>query len=212
MSRLYEFDRGLSTETRYREMIRLINEYCDPRGKRLVDLGAGPNPISRHVASRSTTTIDFDPKRHPDIVCNINEESVPLPDDSCDILIAGEVLEHVYFSVRFLNEIKRLLVSGGYLILSVPNVSYLPYRVLWLWWRVPPFAAKADCTYHPYGRPGGHVRDYNFRELETLLRRLDFEVVKSTTNGIVYGKFRLPRMLIPKTWGQKAIVLARNRK
>ena len=58
--------------------------------------------------------------------------------------------------------LKRILKNGGYLILSVPNISYIFYRIVWALGKVSHLAAKAYFTYSPSGFEG-HVRDYNFK-------------------------------------------------
>jgi 2-polyprenyl-3-methyl-5-hydroxy-6-metoxy-1,4-benzoquinol methylase len=64
-----------------------------------------------------------------------------------DICIASEVLEHIYHSKKLISEIKRILKPYGFLILSVPNICSLKYRVAFLIGKIPAHAAKADCTY-----------------------------------------------------------------
>jgi SAM-dependent methyltransferase len=205
----YKYANTLFDETRYRRIIALLEQFYVTDDKTVVDLGAGNNAISTYIICRKRTKIDFNEKTHPDIVHDISE-NIPLPDDCCDVVIAGEILEHIYFAQNFLLEIKRILRKEGFLILSVPNVCSLLYRIAWLFGVVPPFAAKADHTYLPAGRAGGHVRDYSFRELARLLTNLNFHIIKSTTNGLVYKKLYIPYFLIPRTFGQKIIILAEN--
>lgn len=49
--------------------------------------------------------------------------SIPLPDNSLDLVILTEVLEHVVPYEQLVDEIYRVLKPGGYLILSVPTYS-----------------------------------------------------------------------------------------
>lgn len=207
----FRYVNSLYGETRYRRMIALVEKFCEPKDKTVVDLGAGGNAISDHISCRRQITIDFNEDSNPDIVHDLSLD-IPLPDNSCDIVIAGEILEHIYHSRRFLLEVKRILQKDGYLIISVPNICFLFYRVAWLLGIVPPFAAKADYTYLPAGGTGGHVRDYSFKELENILTSLNFDILKSTTNGIIYKGFYIPHFLAPKTLGQKIIMLAKNKK
>jgi SAM-dependent methyltransferase len=192
-------------------MITLLEKYCCPEDKTVVDLGAGSNAISDYINCKKQTKIDFNEESQPHIVHDLSV-NIPLDDDCCEIVIAGEILEHIYFSKNFLLEIKRILRKDGFLMLSVPNMCFLLYRIAWLLGIVPPFAAKADYTYLPAGRPGGHVRDYSFKELEKILINLNFDIIKSTTNGIIYKKLYVPHFLIPRTFGQKIIILAKNKK
>lgn len=207
----YPDDLWKEARSRYAKMIELANAHSTPQDTVVVDLGSGNHPVSGHVRCRTAIKIDSRLDIGPDVVCELNR-GIPLRDGVCDIVIAGELLEHIYYSKKFLMEIKRILRNGGYLLLSVPNVCSLSYRILWALGRVPPLAAKADFTYLPPGRGNGHVRDYTFKELRNVLESLDFDVLRSTTNGIFYRRLSVPSTLMPKTFGQKIIVLARNRK
>ena len=54
---------------------------------------------------------------------------LPLPDESLDILFAGEAIEHVRFPKRFLAEAYRVLRPEGQIILSTPNRDALLYKM-----------------------------------------------------------------------------------
>lgn len=47
----------------------------------------------------------------------------PMPDNTYDLLIAGEIIEHLVETDHFAEEVHRLLKPGGYLILSTPNLA-----------------------------------------------------------------------------------------
>src|SRR2546430_14696425 len=47
----------------------------------------------------------------------------PMPDNTYDLLIAGEIIEHLIDTDRFAEEARRILKPGGYLILSTPNLA-----------------------------------------------------------------------------------------
>jgi len=197
------------TETRYERIIDLAEIYCSPHNKLIADLGAGSNPVSQYIPGKESISLDFNLDSNPDIVCDLNS-GIPLQNNVCDIVIATEVIEHIYYSKKLFDEIIRILKSSGYIILSVPNACSLLYRILWLFGRVPPFAAKADHTYSPPGDAGGHVRDYNFSEVEQILTNSGFNIIASTTNGVIYNRFCIPYYLLPKTFGQKIIIVAQK--
>jgi len=49
---------------------------------------------------------------------------LPFPDQSFDVLVAFEVIEHLPNARRFLDECARVLTAAGLLIVSTPNKSY----------------------------------------------------------------------------------------
>lgn len=67
-------------------------------------------------------------------VFNIDIERTPLPleDESMDLIIINQVLEHVKEIFWIFSEISRVLKSGGKLIIGVPNLASLHNRLLLL--------------------------------------------------------------------------------
>ncbi len=58
------------------------------------------------------------------------QERLPFEDDSFDVILAAEIIEHLFDTDTFVREIHRVLRAGGCLLLSTPNLAYLPNRVL----------------------------------------------------------------------------------
>jgi len=48
-------------------------------------------------------------------------EQIPLPDNSIDVVVSFETIEHVPDPGRFLDECVRVLAPGGMLVISTPN-------------------------------------------------------------------------------------------
>lgn len=53
----------------------------------------------------------------------------PMPDNTYDLLIAGEIIEHLVDTDHFAEEALRVLKPGGHLILSTPNLASWYNRV-----------------------------------------------------------------------------------
>ncbi len=53
----------------------------------------------------------------------------PMPDNTYDLLIAGEIIEHLVDTDHFAREAHRVLKSGGHLIISTPNLASWYNRV-----------------------------------------------------------------------------------
>jgi SAM-dependent methyltransferase len=56
-------------------------------------------------------------------------EAIPLPDNSVDLVVSFETIEHVPEPLSFLNECARILRLDGMLIMSTPNVNIYHDRV-----------------------------------------------------------------------------------
>ena len=81
--------------------------------------------------------------------------AMPFPDGRFDVVIASEILEHVPADQAAMREITRVLAPGGIAAVTVP--AWLPERVCW----------RLSDDYHNV--PGGHIRIFTRRELETKL-------------------------------------------
>ena len=51
---------------------------------------------------------------------------------SFDVVIAGDIIEHIFDTDQFLEDIKYVLTSGGRLLLTTPNVASLGRRIFLL--------------------------------------------------------------------------------
>ena len=50
-------------------------------------------------------------------------QKIPLPNDSVEVVVSFETIEHVNDPVAFLDECRRVLQPGGTLVISTPNAS-----------------------------------------------------------------------------------------
>jgi len=101
----------------------------------LLDLGAGAGIIHqlnfRGLAGR-TCGVDLDPRvmtenRYLDEAFQGSAESIPYPDETFDLVLANNVMEHIENPHRVYREICRVLKPGGRFIFKTPNKwHYMP--------------------------------------------------------------------------------------
>ena len=178
-----------------RDRIQIIKDLivsCNPSNKIICDLGSGKKGTTQNIKYKKRITIDIDKTNNPHIIHDLTK-GIPLSDKSVDIIVAGEILEHIYNSKKFINEIKRILKNDGYIILSCPNICSLKYRIAFLLGKIPAHAAKADLTYKDNRL--GHVRDYNFYEVKKILK--GFRIVTEKSDS-----------MLPKNLGNSVIIMA----
>ncbi len=102
---------------------------------------------------------------------NIEQDSIPASDNSYDLVMFTEVLEHIAVTdpSTILREIRRVLRVGGHLILSTPNVANMG-NVLAL--------VRGENIFWPpatfYGSTDRHNREFTPSELCALLERSGF--------------------------------------
>ncbi|MEZ5320855.1 MAG: methyltransferase domain-containing protein [Microthrixaceae bacterium] len=86
-------------------------------------------------------------------------------------MLCCEILEHLLMNpVTVLGEIHRLLVPGGHLVLTTPNLARLA-NVVHL--SIGNSISDAYSAYGPYGR---HNREYTSTEVRLLLEFMGFEI------------------------------------
>jgi len=120
---------------------------------------------------------------------------LPLADASVDVVIMSELIEHLVDTDGALEEVARILVPGGTLFLSTPNLAAWYNRVL-LAFGVQPVFTEVSLR-GVFGRPGsivaGHLRIFTRSALEQLLSSRGF--VEISVTGAPYHD--VPRPLRP---------------
>ena len=86
-----------------------------------------------------------------------------------DVIIAAQIIEHLWNTDGFLKEIYRCLKPTGYAIISTPNLSAWHNRILSLLGKQPEPCKVSDEMYPDHERPG-HLRVFTAGELIKLLR------------------------------------------
>jgi len=130
----------------------------------------------------ATQTIDNEKygEKHTFIFKNINieKEILPYPEKYFDVVIYGEVIEHLIENPIFsLYNIHRILKDDGVLIVSTPNV-YRYQNVIKF------FCYHKFSIYDPYsnyGVYGRHNREYTMYELQDILEKTGFSVISKKT-------------------------------
>jgi len=111
-------------------------------GKSILDLGCRDGTLASHFAQGNRLTgVDIDAAALDQArarygfdtrVVNLNVERLPFPDEQFDVVVAGEVLEHLQFPDEVVGEVRRVLRPGGLFVGSVPNSFRLKNRVKFL--------------------------------------------------------------------------------
>ena len=126
-------------------------------------------------------------------------EALPFPDDTFDLILSHEVIEHVQDDRQAVAEMVRVLKPGGRLLLFCPNRGY-PFETHGIFWRGRYIFGNIPLVnYLPRAwrdRLAPHVRVYTTRDLVRLFASLPIRVVHRT---IIFGGYdniiaRFPRL------------------
>jgi SAM-dependent methyltransferase len=140
-----------------------------PPGGRCIDVGCGAGGMAPLLAPKfpfvagvdlSLTLARTAAGRGMRAACaDLDEGDLPYADATFDAAVCCDVMEHVFDPVVFVRRIARILRPGGTLVLSVPNIRYLP-RVLSL---IGGYFPRT--TGDPNGYDGGHLHYFTTRNV-----------------------------------------------
>jgi SAM-dependent methyltransferase len=127
------------------ERAELFARYVGGPGRRVLDIGCRYGALtSRYVAGNDVVGIDVD-KEALETAAELDietiwahaEEPLPFDDETFDVVVAGELLEHVRDPAALVGEAYRVLRPGGTFVGSVPNAFRLKNRLRFLAGRQP---------------------------------------------------------------------------
>lgn len=134
-----------NTEKRVQTYLNHLQEYL-PKVSRLkiLDLGCGAGGVCVSLANRNNRVVGLDLDKKLINLTKINVEdsedgfpnyggvseirasgtSIPFKDETFDLIVCNDVIEHLDEQKELISEIYRVLKEGGYLYLTTPNKRY----------------------------------------------------------------------------------------
>jgi 2-polyprenyl-3-methyl-5-hydroxy-6-metoxy-1,4-benzoquinol methylase len=184
-------------DARLREAF-LLEQVAVARGRvdrplRVLDIGCGEGHFAEVLVRDGAEVVAIDVAeeplrraraRHPALDVRLVEPEAPLPleDASFDVVWAGETIEHVADTSQWLSEVRRVLRSGGLVLLSTPDHGPLSRLRLAL-------SRKAfEAHFDPRS---DHLRFYTRRVLADLLADFGLEDVAVARAGGLPGARRV---------------------
>jgi ubiquinone/menaquinone biosynthesis C-methylase UbiE len=160
---------------------------------RVLDVGCGEGQFAAALKRQGAEVVAVDVAaealrralaRAPDLDVRLIEPEGELPfeDASFDVVWAGEVIEHVADTSRWLSELRRVLCSGGALLVSTPDHGLLSRLRL---------ALSRSAFEEHFDPRSDHLRFYTRRALADLYADFGFEDVEVVAAGGFPGARRV---------------------
>jgi O-antigen biosynthesis protein len=172
--------------------------------KRVLDVGASTGYLAEIMVSHgcSVTGIELDPEasRQAEKYCErvvigdveTLDLDAGLGGKSFDVIVFGDVLEHLRDPLRTLKRLKPFLSFGGYAVASIPNIAHGSVRLAML---------QGRFEYHPLGLlDETHLRFFTRKSAEQLFKDAGFQVIEIRRSrlGIFDTEIEVDEELIPK--------------
>jgi methionine biosynthesis protein MetW len=173
-----------------------------PKGKRVLDIGCGNGYMLFRLVDKYTELygIDIAPSRLEEAKKTIAEKYSDLPNrfhfceanldkgidfenSFFDTIICIATLEHVYDIYLLVKEIYRMLNQGGCVIVQVPNIAYLKYRIKLLLGILP--VTSSPHNWEDIGWEGGHIHYFTLKKLCELFESQGLIIIEKTGAGFL---------------------------
>jgi 2-polyprenyl-3-methyl-5-hydroxy-6-metoxy-1,4-benzoquinol methylase len=151
---------------------------------RILDLGCSGGHLAEKLRDRGHRVVGVDHLEIPGardrverlVLADLAEGIPDEVGDGYDVVIAGDVIEHLPSPIDLLREVVGVLRPGGHVLLSVPNFSHWYPRL------------RVALGEFGYDRRGildeTHLRFFTRRSIRRLVRSAGFDVLDETATGV----------------------------
>jgi 2-polyprenyl-3-methyl-5-hydroxy-6-metoxy-1,4-benzoquinol methylase len=192
--RYYEDVKG-KKNSRFNAIIKLVKG----NNKRILDYGCGWGYLSKHLSSQGHNVIGIDLNQNEIDICKLvwgngdnlsfqKKQINELKDNSFEIVISSQVVEHVHNAGNYLSEINRVLSRGGELIITLPNILTPKFIILNGRKKMQRILKRINNDIlKNYDKRHLHINAWDPLHFTQLISTLGFEVIEfSTSEGLIF--------------------------
>jgi len=166
-------DYGIS-KSRERNILQLINGVF---GKNILDIGCASGYLGKKLVSMGNNVDGVDiskdaVKEAKKVLTNawcLDIENDVLPKRKYDLVIATEIIEHLFDPEAFMSKIRKHLSPNGKLILSTPNFLHLYNRKNFLMGKI---ISEGSGMFDK-----GHIRYFSYGLITDLIHIAGFKII-----------------------------------
>lgn len=178
MPHKYEYTVDLNGDTAPARVVRLIGYE-----KKVLEVGAGPGSIARILRDRSdchVTALEIDPKAIKKLAMfcervyqvDLNDASWSeriRSEGKFDVVLAADVLEHLYNPLAVLEAMKPLVNEQGCIVVSLPHVGHSAIVACLM---------EEDFDYRDWGLlDRTHIRFFGIKNMQALFDQAGLKIV-----------------------------------
>lgn len=179
------------------EMLKYLPKYQ----LKLIDLGCGSGGFIRSILSHrneysdeiwliepDTSSFKNTPSVFKKFNSNIESKIGELPDNYFNVIILNDVLEHLLWPEKILEELKSKLSDNGRFVISLPNFNF------WLTFKN---ILKGEFEYEEFGvMDETHFRFFTKKSIIKMCKRRSLRIIEMEgINGLYSVKWRLLNIL-----------------
>ncbi len=176
----YEYDVDASAQTAPAHVVRMVGN-----GKRVLEIGCGPGSITKILAQHNgceMTGMELDPSAIEKVTpycvqviqADLNSSNWPSlleASEKFDVVVAADVLEHLYDPWNTLRRMVPLINQDGYVVISLPHVGHAAVMSCLI---------NGDFEYRDWGLlDRTHIRFFGLRNIEALFAQAGLKIVEA---------------------------------
>ena len=176
----YEYDVELDGDTAPARVVRMVGQ-----NKRVLEVGAGPGSITKHLYGHggcAITGVELDaeaikllsPYCNKVYQANLNDPAWPQllsAEEGFDVVVAADVLEHLYDPWATLELMKRFVNEDGCLVISLPHVGHSSIAACLL---------QEDFDYRDWGLlDRTHIRFFGIKNIQDLFENAGLKIISA---------------------------------
>lgn len=174
----YEYQVALDADSGPARVVRMVGQ-----NKNVLEIGAGPGSITKiltHVSKCRVTALDIDAEaiEKLDQHCehayqaDLNDSNWPKileNDGKFDVLVAADVLEHVYEPLGVLKAMNGFLNQNGFMVISLPHAGHSVVQACLF---------DEDFEYNDFGLlDRTHIRFFGIKNIQKLFQDAGMKIV-----------------------------------
>jgi SAM-dependent methyltransferase len=166
-----------------RQVRAFLLKYATDKSQKVLEIGADSTRRNADIFE-DLLTLNIDPDQSPDIVGDAH--NLPMGNNSFDVVVCSEVLEHIINPTQAVFEMHRVLKSGGILLLTT-RFLFPVHDAPGDFWRFTPYGLRE--MFKDWDILEEDVESDAFSTVAILLQRIMFQTklrFNKVTKGLVY--------------------------